>query len=344
MFVVSGTMMMKLDVQAEYTVLETQEEHDEYARSMGYADWNDMMAHATPGDPLAGTTGSTSSEEARALDAAIADYQTWLSVNYAIPGLITEAQYNAIMDNLKSGAITFEQAYADPTAYATTQKATITTNPTTGESTVTKKEEPVSATAKVPTEKVIIEPTCTNDGELEITDVNDKVTYEVIPAMGHECEIKIIKEATCEVAGLRELECVVCGEIMEEEIPALTHQYEVTNETKATYTQAGNKTFTCNVCGDTYEEEVAMLQHELGEWEISKEATLFTKGEMIQKSLSTGEVLFVKEISQKIPTTVLVIGAATILCGLVVVIGVVISRKRKIHERTDKSKSGFELK
>ncbi len=324
-----GIIMVKpMSVQAVEVLSE--EDQLRIAAEHGYGSWEEFINSLPEADFNEGITNADPSNFTT-VD-PIGDYQTWLSVNYYIPGLINDAQYDAIMSNINSGKVTLDQAYADPLAYATTQKATVKADPVTQEPVVTKTEEPVSKTAKA-TEEITLKPTCTEKGELTKTSSDGIVTKEELPAMGHEYEIQSDKVANCTEAGLNTYTCINCGDVYTEEVAALGHSYEEAITKEATCTEAGEKTFTCKVCGDTYTEEISALGHKAGEWEITKKAALFTNGEQVKTCEVCGEVVDTQVIASTIPFPVTIISA---LALIVIPSGAILYKRRKNAKKPEK--------
>ena len=76
----------------------------------------------------------------------------------------------------------------------------------------------------------------------------------------------IDREATCIETGLKHGECIICGELVEEEIPLTEHQFgewEVMKE--STCVEAGYRERVCEVCGHTEKEELPLAEHQFGE-------------------------------------------------------------------------------
>ena len=83
----------------------------------------------------------------------------------------------------------------------------------------------------------------------------------------HQVEERIIdKEATCIEPGLKHGECIICGELVEEEIPLTEHQFgewKVIEE--STCVEAGYRERVCEVCGHIEKEELPLAEHQFGE-------------------------------------------------------------------------------
>ena len=297
------------------------------AEENGYSSWDEYVANS----PQLNTNGTDTFTPASAESNAITEYQNWLVVNYGLTGLITEAQCESIMANVNSGKVTLDQAYANPLAYATTQKATVTPNPVTQEPVVTKVEEPVKETVKTPTEEITVKPTCTTEGELTKTDSNGVVSKEVLPAMGHEYEIYTDAKPTCTEAGQNTYTCANCGDTYTEEVAALGHDYKEVIAKEATCTETGEKSFACSVCGDTYNEEIPALGHTVGDWEITKKATLFTDGKQVKTCTVCGEIVNTEVIKSTIPLSVTICGILVLIAAPV---GTILYKRRKNEKKS----------
>lgn len=118
------------------------------------------------------------------------------------------------------------------------------------------KYDAIEAGGHNPIELPGVEPTCTTPGlsggsycewcneELE--------AQEVIPALGHDWEEKIITEATCTTKGEKALTCKRCGETTTEEIPAPGHGELVSIPAVPATTESTGLTegWKCSVCGE----------------------------------------------------------------------------------------------
>ncbi len=182
------------------------------------------------------------------------------------------------------------------------------------------------------TSEVTKEPTCIEPGITTYTCSKCGNTYtEEIPATGeHSYEEEVTKQPTCTENGETTYTCSVCGDTYTEEIPALGHDYEETITKEATCTEAGEKTYICKTCGDSYTEEIAALGHTEGDWEVTKQAGLFSKGEQIKKCSSCGEILVTETIESKYPLSYLFIGIIALLLVIAVIV-VYLVKKKKIN-------------
>ncbi|MBQ1258083.1 MAG: hypothetical protein IIX93_12540, partial [Clostridia bacterium] len=98
-------------------------------------------------------------------------------------------------------------------------------------------------------------------------------------------EDKIIKAATCDTAGEKQVVCSDCGEVIKTEtIDKLNHKlgaYEVTKP--ATCTEKGVETAKCERCSYTKTRSIDVLNHKVGEFEVTKPATCTEDGEKTAK-------------------------------------------------------------
>ena len=83
--------------------------------------------------------------------------------------------------------------------------------------------------------------------------------------LGHDwSDWEDVHPASCEVDGMRERECCICGEIETELIKATGHDWDVEVEVvEPTCTEDGYTLHTCNACGDTHKEITKALGHNM---------------------------------------------------------------------------------
>ena len=83
------------------------------------------------------------------------------------------------------------------------------------------------------------------------------------------------------------------------------------------------------MCGEVINtEEIEPLGHTVGEWEVSKKATMIDTGEKIQKCTTCGEILNKEEIPINY-TNWYIIGGVLIAVLFVVIATIVVKKKRK---------------
>ena len=138
-----------------------------------------------------------------------------------------------------------------------------------------------------------VAPTCTKQGKTsgKKCSVCDRITVEQesVEALGHELgEYEITKEATCTAKGEKTAKCIRCTYTKTADVAKASHKEVTVKAVAPTCTKqgktAGKK---CSVCDKiTVEQEsVEALGHELGEYEITKEATCTAKGEKTAKCI-----------------------------------------------------------
>ena len=106
--------------------------------------------------------------------------------------------------------------------------------------------------------------TCTTSGLTEgshCTDCGNTIKkQEVIPALGHDYNYNVTKEATCTENGIQTTTCSRCDYSVTVDIPAKGHSWDAGVVTKpATKTETGIKTYTCTVCKETKTETIPTL-------------------------------------------------------------------------------------
>ncbi len=89
-----------------------------------------------------------------------------------------------------------------------------------------KKEEPAKACEHTYVDKILKEPTCAEEGEMESTCSKCGSSYKtVIAATGeHAYSSEITKEPTCIDTGEKTYTCTVCGDTYTEESPVIDHE------------------------------------------------------------------------------------------------------------------------
>lgn len=159
--------------------------------------------------------------------------------------------------------------------------------------------------------KVIKEPTCTEEGEAEVTCVNcGETSTEVIEATGRtpgEAVQENVVAATCTEDGSYDevVYCTVCGEELSRETKtagALGHDWVKDEEASvaATCTEAGKDVFKCSRCEETDEKEVEAAGHKyVKDEDVSREATCAREGAYVEICSVCGDVH--KETTEKLP-------------------------------------------
>lgn len=126
--------------------------------------------------------------------------------------------------------------------------------------------------------KTTKEATCTSDGEITYSCKDGDFEYkEIIPSLGHSYKRTILKEATCTEDGAGYDKCERCDDVVNITIKALGHDYSVlkTQKVEATCTKAGKEAiYQCSRCSSTKGgETIKALGHDMGEYEVTLEAT-----------------------------------------------------------------------
>lgn len=121
---------------------------------------------------------------------------------------------------------------------------------------------------------ITTDPTCVEQGVKTYTCKNDSTHFytELISALGHEMQTKIIQEATCSTAGKQCKACTRCNHTeSEEEIPAtgIHAMGDWTIRTPATSTSKGEEYRKCQNCDYEETQEIDIISHEhvYGNWE-----------------------------------------------------------------------------
>lgn len=143
--------------------------------------------------------------------------------------------------------------------------------------------EEIPMAAHTPVEDPAIEATCATEGKTAGSHCgvcNAVITeQQTIPALLHDYEEEVIKEATCSVTGEKKLTCKVCGEIHTEEIPIAAHTPVEDPAVAATCIREGKTAGShCGVCEIIIEEQkiLSKAAHDY-KTQITK-ATLQTDG------------------------------------------------------------------
>ena len=156
------------------------------------------------------------------------------------------------------------------------------------------KTEGIPALGHASAEKETIqEPTCTEPGEEAIgvcSRCGVSAGTQPIPALGHDYNEEITKDATCTEAGSKTSTCTRCGDTVTEAIDATGHSYGEWVVTAPTCTEAGYKTQTCANCGNVVTEAgAAATGHNYGAWETTKAATCTEEGSKKQTCVNCGD-------------------------------------------------------
>lgn len=119
----------------------------------------------------------------------------------------------------------------------------------------------------------------------------------------HKPEIISVQESTCEVDGINETKCSICGTVLGyENVPATGHDWSDYSVTNATCTVDGSKSRYCKNCQKKETEVLkATGSHEFGDYTVTKPATCNTVGEQtrICKSCNKKETKEVPKLSHE---------------------------------------------
>lgn len=174
--------------------------------------------------------------------------------------------------------------------------------------------------------------TCADEGVMTYTCSKCGNTYtENIPVdvKAHAYEEVVTKEATCTEDGEITYTCSVCGDAYTETVKAIGHDYISAVTKVPTCTEIGEKTFACAHCGDTYTEEIDALGHDDGEWIVTSEPSIFTKGVKELRCTRCGEVIETAEVDSILPIWVLYTGIGVIVAGIAIAVVLIVRKKRK---------------
>ena len=174
--------------------------------------------------------------------------------------------------------------------------------------------------------------TCADEGVMTYTCSKCGNAYtESIPvdAKAHAYEEVVTKEATCTEDGEITYTCSVCGDAYTETVKAIGHDYISAVTKEPTCAEIGEKTFACAHCGDTYTEEIDALGHDDGEWIVTSEPSIFTKGIKELRCTRCGEVIETAEVDSILPIWVLHTGIGVIVAGIAIAVVLIVRKKRK---------------
>ena len=213
----------------------------------------------------------------------------------------------------------------------TGKKSSSSTTASTASTSSTSTSTSTNHTHSYDTEKVTKEATCTEVGTKTLTCSCGDSKTEEIPMIDHTYEVTSETPATCTEDGTKTLTCSMCGDTKEETVTALGHDMVESESVEASCAKEGYITRTCSVCGEEETETIPAFGHDLGEWETTKEASLFTDGEKVQKCSVCGEAVNVEVIPATCPIPLA--GVIGIAVAVVAVIGgaiaVVLKKKKK---------------
>ena len=98
---------------------------------------------------------------------------------------------------------------------------------------------------------------------------------------------KVIREATCQMEGIRQMRCLVCGAITESKTEATgKHSYgKWQTVKKATVLETGKQEKTCTVCNHKKSKTIAKLKPT---WALASENLTVKKGKKLSKKMISG--------------------------------------------------------
>ena len=256
-------------------------------------------------------------------------------------GLITQDQYNTIIDKLKDYGYLTESGAQNVTPVGGTSSPSSAADTSTTQSSAadnTKLSTPkvaasASTSASKSTTKAEKKIKSVEQAEATCITAGTKTTYytdgtkktESIPVIKHDYKLKDSKDATCTTAGYKTYTCSKCGDTYTDKIAALGHDFKLTETKAATCAAAGYKTYTCNRCGAVKREIIPKTEHTPGGWTVTKQAGLFTAGEKQQTCKVCGAILKTESIPQTCPLPLagvvgIVIGVVTIAITATIII------------------------
>lgn len=176
------------------------------------------------------------------------------------------------------------------------------------------------------------EPNCTEEGLRTFTCEICGDTYEQTEPTNDEHDyIEERVEPTCTENGSVTYTCSRCGDTYSNELESTGHTFEYTVTKEPTCTEMGEQIGKCTVCGVEETNNLPELGHKEGDWEVSKNAGLFTSGEKVKKCIVCGEILEKQETLSKYPVAYLYFGiaGAAFLIAVILILVKVISKVKK---------------
>lgn len=148
-----------------------------------------------------------------------------------------------------------------------------------------------------------------------------------------EHDYQLISESehdACTESGEVVYTCSVCGDTYTKTVEPLGHELETTKTVlqKATCTEDGKKAYLCSRCGAEVDPEVIPATEHNPQYEVVKEAGLFTKGETQTLCTVCGEVLSAEVLPAVIPLWVVIAGIIGV-CAVGGIIAVLIMKRKK---------------
>lgn len=178
------------------------------------------------------------------------------------------------------------------------------------------------------------EATCTEAGVIKYKNsLTGKTKSEEIPTIDHDYEITEEIPATCTEDGNITYTCTMCGDSYSETVEKAEHNYVETSRTEASCTEDGEVLYVCTECENAYTDTLPATGHTKGDWEVTKEAGIFSKGEKVLKCTVCGEVLETATIPQTSPIPLAAVIAISVATVAGIVVGVFFLRKKTISNK-----------
>lgn len=148
-----------------------------------------------------------------------------------------------------------------------------------------------------------------------------------------EHDYQLISESVhdaCTESGEVVYTCSVCGDTYTETVEPLGHELETTKTMlqKATCTEDGRRAYLCSRCGAEVDPEVIPATGHNPQYEVIKEAGLFTKGDAHTLCTVCGEVLSAEVLPGVIPLWAVIAGVVGV-CAVGGIIIVLVIKKQK---------------
>lgn len=176
-----------------------------------------------------------------------------------------------------------------------------------------------SGTCQTPAKKTYTCSVCGNsyveEGELGEHD------YQLISESEHDA---------CTESGEAIYSCSVCGDTYTETVEPLGHELETTKTVlqEATCTEDGKRAYLCSRCGTEVDPEVIPATGHNPQYEVVKEAGLFTQGDAQTLCTVCGEVLSAEVLPAVIPLWAVIAGVVGV-CAVGGIIIVLVIKKQK---------------
>ncbi len=176
-----------------------------------------------------------------------------------------------------------------------------------------------SGTCQTPTKKTYTCSVC-GDSYVEEGELGEH-DYQLISESVHDA---------CTESGEVVYTCSVCGDTYTETVEPLGHELETTKTMlqKATCTEDGRRAYLCSRCGAEVDPEVIPATGHNPQYEVIKEAGLFTKGDAHTLCTVCGEVLSAEVLPGVIPLWAVIAGVVGV-CAVGGIIIVLVIKKQK---------------